>query len=91
MELVCGVWPPDRRVGGLRAAMRHSAIHGFAAQRTVPIHRRLDGCIRAKRCVITLGLMAFASLFPIVSVLGYAQLTEWLPRRQKREGDGNEP
>ncbi len=37
------------------------------------------------------GLIAFASLFPIMSVLGYAQLTGWLARRRKREGYGNGP
>jgi hypothetical protein len=29
------------------------------------------------------GLIAFASLFPIMSVMGYAQLSEWLARRAK--------
>ncbi len=29
------------------------------------------------------GLIAFASLFPIMAVLGYAQLFEWLRRRQR--------
>ena len=29
------------------------------------------------------GLIAFASLFPIISVLGYAQLAQWRSRRQK--------
>jgi hypothetical protein len=37
------------------------------------------------------GLIAFASLFPIIAVLAYAQLTEWLSRRaqlnQPEEGD----
>lgn len=38
------------------------------------------------------GLIAFASLFPIMSVLGYAQLTSWLQARQHKEGDdGNGP
>ena len=27
------------------------------------------------------GLIAFASLFPIMSVLGYAQIAEWINRR----------
>jgi hypothetical protein len=27
------------------------------------------------------GLIAFASLFPIMSVMGYATLTDWLRRR----------
>jgi hypothetical protein len=30
------------------------------------------------------GLIAFASLFPIISVLGYAQLAQWIVRRRKR-------
>lgn len=30
------------------------------------------------------GLIAFASLFPIISVLGYAQLAQWKTRRQHR-------
>ena len=30
------------------------------------------------------GLIAFASLFPIISVIGYAQLGEWWNRRQQR-------
>lgn len=30
------------------------------------------------------GLIAFASLFPIISVLGYAQLAQWLVKRQDR-------
>ncbi len=29
------------------------------------------------------GLIAFASLFPIISVLGYAQLAQWVVRRRK--------
>jgi len=29
------------------------------------------------------GLIAFASLFPIISVLGYAQLVQWIVRRRK--------
>ncbi|NDV18982.1 DUF1538 domain-containing protein [Pseudodesulfovibrio sp. JC047] len=29
------------------------------------------------------GLIAFASLFPIISVMGYAQYTEWAARRKK--------
>ncbi len=33
------------------------------------------------------GLIAFASLFPIIAVLGYAQLGEWLSRRVDRETD----
>jgi hypothetical protein len=30
------------------------------------------------------GLIAFASLFPIISVLGYAQLAQWMARRKGR-------
>ena len=30
------------------------------------------------------GLIAFASLFPIISVLGYAQLAQWMLRRRSR-------
>ncbi|HHH38679.1 MAG TPA: DUF1538 domain-containing protein [Sedimenticola sp.] len=37
------------------------------------------------------GLIAFASLFPIISVMGYAQLSEWVAhrslRRQQRTGE----
>ena len=31
------------------------------------------------------GLIAFASLFPIMSVMGYAQLVEWKSRRVARQ------
>lgn len=31
------------------------------------------------------GLIAFASLFPIMSVMGYAQLTEWRQRKQQKQ------
>ncbi len=31
------------------------------------------------------GLIAFASLFPIISVLGYAQLTQWMVQRRNRK------
>ena len=31
------------------------------------------------------GLIAFASLFPIMSVMGYAQISEWIAERAKRE------
>ena len=34
------------------------------------------------------GLIAFASLFPIMAVLGYAQLAQWRSRRQQR-GNGS--
>lgn len=34
------------------------------------------------------GLIAFASLFPIISVLGYAQITDWLARRDTRPKHG---
>ena len=38
------------------------------------------------------GLIAFASLFPIMSVLAYAQLTAWMAKRQReRGGNGNGP
>jgi hypothetical protein len=30
------------------------------------------------------GLIAFASLFPIISVLGYAQLAQWMSKRRNR-------
>ena len=36
------------------------------------------------------GLIAFASLFPIISVLGYAQITEWLASRQPRKAKGQD-
>ncbi|MCB1859823.1 MAG: DUF1538 domain-containing protein [Gammaproteobacteria bacterium] len=38
------------------------------------------------------GLIAFASLFPIMSVMGYAQLSEWLAHRRKQtrlSGEGD--
>jgi hypothetical protein len=28
------------------------------------------------------GLIAFASLFPIITVLGYAQLAQWVAKRR---------
>ena len=38
------------------------------------------------------GLIAFASLFPIMTVMGYAQIGEWRARRiLKREQSGNKP
>jgi hypothetical protein len=30
------------------------------------------------------GLIAFASLFPIISVMGYAQIMQWLSKRKSR-------
>ena len=30
------------------------------------------------------GLIAFASLFPIISVMGYAQLMDWRTKRSKK-------
>jgi len=36
------------------------------------------------------GLIAFASLFPIMSVMGYAQLSEWRAQRDKRSRSENE-
>lgn len=30
------------------------------------------------------GLIAFASLFPIITVMGYAQMTEWMEKRSKK-------
>ncbi len=36
------------------------------------------------------GLIAFASLFPIISVLAYAQLSEWYGKRKKKETQQNE-
>ncbi|MCF8127356.1 MAG: DUF1538 domain-containing protein [Deltaproteobacteria bacterium] len=35
------------------------------------------------------GLIAFASVFPIISVLGYAQLAQWKVRRRDRRKSGN--
>jgi Protein of unknown function (DUF1538) len=35
------------------------------------------------------GLIAFASLFPIMSVLGYAQLTDWINRRARAQPTGD--
>jgi len=37
------------------------------------------------------GLIALASLFPMVTVMGYAQISEWLERRSLREGRKNSP
>ena len=34
------------------------------------------------------GLIAFASLFPIMSVMGYAQISEWIAHRAARSGTG---
>jgi hypothetical protein len=36
------------------------------------------------------GLIAFASLFPIISVMGYAQLGEWRLRRLKKKQDNED-
>ncbi|MFW5450124.1 MAG: DUF1538 domain-containing protein [Methylophagaceae bacterium] len=36
------------------------------------------------------GLIAFASLFPIMSVMAYAQLTEWRQHRQQKYNEENE-
>ena len=30
------------------------------------------------------GLIAFASLFPIIAVMGYAQMTQWMTNRKKK-------
>jgi len=35
------------------------------------------------------GLIAFASVFPIMSVMGYAQLTRWINRRRSKEEEDN--
>lgn len=35
------------------------------------------------------GLIAFASLFPIISVMGYAQITQWLNSRKSSQEDNN--
>ena len=35
------------------------------------------------------GLIAFASVFPIMTVIGYAQLTEWRARRSGNPGAGS--
>ncbi|MCF8778536.1 DUF1538 domain-containing protein [Vibrio sp. IRLE0018] len=35
------------------------------------------------------GLIAFASLFPMISVMGYAQITQWVNRRQASQEDNN--
>jgi hypothetical protein len=37
------------------------------------------------------GLIAFASLFPMMTVMGYAQLSEWLARRAGRASQPNSP
>lgn len=36
------------------------------------------------------GLIAFASLFPMISVMGYAQITMWLNRRAERQAAGGD-
>lgn len=36
------------------------------------------------------GLVAFASLFPIITVLGYAQFGEWLGKRRRLKGEADE-
>lgn len=36
------------------------------------------------------GLIAFASLFPIMSVMGYAQISEWRAKRQKQKSERGE-
>ncbi len=35
------------------------------------------------------GLIAFACLFPIISVLGYAELSAWKAKRRKRKAPDN--
>jgi Protein of unknown function (DUF1538) len=35
------------------------------------------------------GLIAFASLFPIITVMGYAQLMQWYSQRKKNHGEKN--
>ncbi|GAM69022.1 hypothetical protein JCM19236_5335 [Vibrio sp. JCM 19236] len=35
------------------------------------------------------GLIAFASLFPMISVMGYAQITNWIAKRQPNKEDSN--
>jgi len=36
------------------------------------------------------GLIAFASLFPIMAVMGYAQLSEWSAHRSKQKSSSRE-
>jgi hypothetical protein len=36
------------------------------------------------------GLIAFASLFPMISVMAYAQLSEWLTKRERRKLENQE-
>ena len=36
------------------------------------------------------GLIAFASLFPIMAVMGYAQLSEWSARRNQTKPSSSE-
>jgi hypothetical protein len=36
------------------------------------------------------GLIAFASLFPMITVMGYAQIGEWLGKRRRLKGDPDE-
>ena len=35
------------------------------------------------------GLIAFASLFPMISVMGYAQITRWLNKESTKEDSEN--
>lgn len=37
------------------------------------------------------GLIAFASLFPIISVMGYAQLVQWMTDRSAKKKEGEAP
>ena len=37
------------------------------------------------------GLIALASLFPMITVMGYAQVSEWLARRRAGAGTGSMP
>jgi len=36
------------------------------------------------------GLIAFASLFPMITVMGYAQLTEWVASRDRKKHEQSE-
>jgi hypothetical protein len=36
------------------------------------------------------GLIAFASLFPMITVMGYAQFGEWLRNRRRRKEEAKE-
>ena len=42
-------------------------------------------CFASAFDALTLGLIAFASLFPIMLVIAYAQLSQWREHRRAKE------